>query len=64
MTVMQLRIVGHGFHVFEYPPAALSEAPPGVRCHGYAKRYRAYRWLPEPSDLREILSKQTVMRGR
>jgi hypothetical protein len=60
--IMPLRLDGHGCHVFEYLPSALSEIPPGVSYHGYAKRYKAFRWLPNHPVVSETCSKQTVMR--
>jgi hypothetical protein len=60
---MPLRIDGHGCHVFEYSPSALSEIPPGVHYHGYAKRYKAFRWLPNHPVVSETRSKQTVIRN-
>jgi hypothetical protein len=59
---MPLRIDGHGSHVFEYTPSALSEIPRGVHYHGYAKRYEAIRWRPNHPIVRETRSKQTVIR--
>jgi hypothetical protein len=60
---MPLRIDGHGCHVFEYSPSALSEIPPGVHYHGYAKRYKAFRWLPNHPVVSETRAKQTVIRN-
>ncbi|WP_459969409.1 hypothetical protein [Mycobacterium sp. MUNTM1] len=59
---MPLRIDGHGCHVFEYSPSALAELPHGVRYHGYAIRYQAFRWRPNHPMVRETRSKQTVVR--
>jgi hypothetical protein len=61
--IMPLRVDGHGCHVFEYSPSALSEIPPGVHYHGFAKRYKAFRWLPNHPVVSETRSKQTVIRS-
>lgn len=61
MLIMPLRMDGHSCHVFEYSPSALAEVPPGVRYHGYAIRYQAFRWRPNHPMVRETRSKQTVV---
>jgi hypothetical protein len=61
--IMPLRIDGHGCHVFEYPPAVLSDVPRGVGYYGYAIRYQMLRWRPNHPMVRETRSKQTVMRS-
>jgi hypothetical protein len=60
--LMPVRIDAHGCHVFEYAESALSDLPPGVRYHGYASRYEAFRWWPNRPMVRETRSRQTVMR--
>ena len=62
--VMPLRIDAHACHVFEYAESALSDLPPGVRYHGYAKRYKAFRWWPNRLMVSETRSRQAVMRLR
>ncbi len=58
--IMPLRLDGHDCQVFEYHLSALSDIAPNVRYHGYAKRYKAFRWLPNHPVVRETRSKQTV----
>lgn len=60
--LMPVRIDAHGCHLFEYAASALSELPPGVRYHGYAMRYQAFRWWPNRPIVRETRSRQAVMR--
>ena len=60
--IMPLRIDGHSCRVFEYTQAALQDMPPGVHYHGYANRYKAFRWRPNNPIVRETRSKQTVIR--
>jgi hypothetical protein len=59
---MPLRVDGHACHVFEYSSSALSEIQQGVHYYGYAKRYKAFRWLPNHPVVSETRSKQTVRR--
>jgi hypothetical protein len=61
--VMPLRIDGHGSHVFEFTDSALQQMPSGVPYHGYAQRYKAFRWRPNHPVVRETRSKQTVTRA-
>lgn len=64
LLAMPLRIDAHSCHVFEYLPSALAEVPAGVRYHGYAQRYKGYRWLPNHPVVHETHSKHTVTRTR
>lgn len=58
--VMPIRIEGHACAVFEYARDAMAHLPAGLAYHGYAKRYRAMRWLPNHPLLRETISRQSV----
>ena len=60
--VMPIRVDGHACAVFEYAGAALTELPAGLAYRGYARRYRALRWLPNHPLLRETVSRQSVTR--
>ena len=60
--LMPLRIDAHSCHVFEYPESALIDLPPGVRYHGYAARYQAFRWWPNLPMVRETRSSEAVVR--
>ena len=60
--VLPARIQGHDCHVYEYPESALLELPPDVDYHGYAQRYKAFRWWPNRPTVRETKSRDTVHR--
>jgi hypothetical protein len=60
--VLPVRIQGHDCHVYEYTEAALLELPPDVDYHGYAQRYKAFRWRPNRPTIRETRSRETVSR--
>jgi hypothetical protein len=60
--VLPVRIQGHDCHVYEYPESALLELPPDVDYHGYAQRYKAFRWWPNRPTVRETKSRETVLR--
>ena len=60
--VLPVRIQGHDCHVYEYTESALVGLPPGVDYHGYAQRYRAFRWRPNRPMVRETESRDTVLR--
>ncbi|MET0704354.1 MAG: hypothetical protein ABWY93_32290 [Mycobacterium sp.] len=60
--VMPLRIDGHACAVFEYSHEAMAQLPAGLAYRGYAKRYRAMRWLPNHPLLRETISRRSVTR--
>jgi hypothetical protein len=62
--VLPVRIQGHDCHVYEYPESALLELPPDVDYHGYAQRYKAFRWWPNRPTVRETKSRETVLRHR
>jgi hypothetical protein len=60
--VLPVRIQGHDCHVYEYPESALLELPADVDYHGYAQRYKAFRWWPNRPTMRETRSRETVLR--
>jgi hypothetical protein len=60
--VLPVRIQGHDCHVYEYTESALLELPPDVDYHGYAQRYKAFRWRPNRPTIRETKSRETVLR--
>jgi hypothetical protein len=60
--VLPVRIQGHDCHVYEYTESALLELPADVDYHGYAQRYRAFRWWPNRPTVRETKSRETVLR--
>jgi hypothetical protein len=60
--VLPVRIQGHDCHVYEYTESALLELPPDVDYHGYAQRYKAFRWRPNRPMVRETKSRETVLR--
>jgi hypothetical protein len=60
--VLPVRIQGHDCHVYEYTESALVELPPDVDYHGYAQRYKAFRWRPNRPMVRETESRDTVLR--
>jgi hypothetical protein len=60
--VLPVRIQGHDCHVYEYTESALLELPPDVDYHGYAQRYKAFRWWPNRPAVRETKSRETVLR--
>ena len=60
--VLPVRIQGHDCHVYEYTESALLELPPDVDYHGYAQRYKAFRWRPNRPTIRETQSRETVLR--
>src|ERR1700722_17233298 len=62
--VLPVRIQGHDCHVYEYPESALLGLPPDVDYHGYAQRYKAFRWRPNRPTVRETESRDTVLRHR
>ena len=60
--VLPVRIQGHDCHVYVYTEPALLELPAGVDYHGYAQRYKAFRWWPNRPTIRETSSRETVLR--
>jgi hypothetical protein len=60
--VLPVRIQGHDCHIYEYTDSALLELPPDVDYHGYAQRYKAFRWWPNRPTIRETKSRETVLR--
>jgi hypothetical protein len=59
---LPVRIQGHDCHVYEYTESALLELAPDVDYHGYAQRYKAFRWWPNRPTVRETKSRETVLR--
>jgi hypothetical protein len=59
---LPVRIQGHDCHVYEYTESAILELSPGVDYHGYAQRYKAFRWWPNRPTVRETASRETVCR--
>ncbi|MDT7761784.1 MAG: hypothetical protein QOC63_1204 [Mycobacterium sp.] len=55
--VLPARIQGHDCHVYEYTESALQQLPPHVDYHGYARRYKAFRWWPNRPTIRETKSR-------
>jgi hypothetical protein len=60
--VLPVRIQGHDCYVYEYTEPALQQLPPDVDYHGYAQRYKAFRWWPNRPTVRETKSRETVRR--
>ena len=60
--VLPVRIQGHDCHIYEYTESALRQLPPDVDYHGYAQRYKAFRWWPNRPTVRETKSRETVLR--
>jgi hypothetical protein len=59
---LPVRIQGHDCHVYQYTESAILELSPGVDYHGYAQRYKAFRWWPSRPTVRETTSRETVLR--
>ena len=62
VPVLPVRIQGHDCHTYEYTESGLLELPPDVDYHGYAQRYKAFRWWPNRPTVRETKSRETVLR--
>jgi hypothetical protein len=60
--LLPVRIQGHDCHTYEYTESALLQLPPDVGYHGYAQRYKAFRWWPNRPTVRETRSRETVLR--
>ena len=59
---LPVRIQGHDCHTYEYTESALEQLPPDVDYHGYAQRFKAFRWWPNRPTVRETKSRETVCR--
>lgn len=59
--VLPVRIQGHDCHIYEYAESALQQLPPDVDYHGYAQRYKAFRWWPNRPTVRETKSRETLL---
>ena len=59
---MPLRVEAHACAMFEYHVGAVSALERDVEYHGYATRYRAFRWRPNHPMVRETTSRHAVTR--